>query len=124
MLPRSERLLSVSLKIRPLLHIAPWRFEVESLQGFAKFSWFQLWSKLFGSCNDLLRCVKHASSLGSDKIKGIRVVVVVIHHINNTVPTSIPNNLAVMIPTMLFIHPIHSFKAKEPSKKHEKKGSI
>ena len=74
--------------MRPLLQIAPRRFEEESLQGLAKFSSFQLWSSLFGSSKDLLRFVRHASSLGSDKILGIRLIH---HHTNTTLPTSIPD---------------------------------
>ncbi|WVZ10802.1 hypothetical protein V8G54_015332 [Vigna mungo] len=71
--------------MRPLLQMTPWRMEVESLQGLAKFSSFQLWGKLVESSKDLLRCVRHASSLGSDKIPGIKVT----HHSNSTHPTSI-----------------------------------
>lgn len=66
MVPRSEREERDSRKMRPLLHVAPWRWESNPLQGFAKLGPVQFFRRWAGSSKEAKSWVRHASSFGSD----------------------------------------------------------
>lgn len=51
--------------MRPLLHVAPWRYEVKPWQGLEKVVWVQFLRFWFGSWMDRLSWVRHCSSFGS-----------------------------------------------------------